>query len=700
MIDSDAPSGGHSRRGPRLLRPARHVRFPIPRTPVVVEVAAPDAPSETPAAEAAIPEPAPLPAVPAAPVGADPLTELRAAQLRRIDAIARTAFVLLAALFAVVLLRVAQLQLAPESRLQPHIQDRITRRHLEGARGDLLDRRGRILAATRTGYRLFLDPSAVQTPVEPLVRSLSDILGVDQYAIAERLIGRMEASRRRVAGGGTPIRYLPMSRVLTDQQVEAIRRLDLPGIHLERICVREPIGAGAAELASLVGKVDWEHDGLIGAERIFDETLQPTAGHMDYVRDARGRPLWVEANGYAASVRGRDARLSIDSVIQQIATEEIARGVLDADAAGGRIIVLDPHTGEILAMADHIRDLPGLVELKPGEPVQPGVRYRTIKPDPARAIHPALGRNRCVEDVYEPGSTFKPFMWACVTERGLASPDEIVNVHDGLWETAYGRPLADVTPKGEITWREVLVYSSNIGMAQITERLTAQQMRDDVLRFGFGKRTGLPLAGEATGIVTSARAWSKYTHTSVAMGYEVAVTPLQMVRAFSAFAREGDLAGTLPALRLQAVTDPSSVDTATVRVLPDWVAYLTRETMAKVAENMAGRVQRDLPPEERSPYDMFGKSGTAKISKPGSRGYFEHQYHSSFIVGAPVKHPRIVVLAVIDDPGPALIAQRRHYGSSVAGPVVLRTVKRTLEYLGILPEPAQDDSAEDLVASN
>src|SRR5690606_26123 len=129
----------------------------------------------------------------------------------------------------------------------------------------------------------------------------------------------------------------------------------------------------------------------------------------------------------------------VDLVIQRIAEEEIERGVLEADAAGGRIIVVDPQTGEVLAMHDYVRDLPGLLEppqrreggRRGQAEAAPAGRYRTIRPDPARAIHPALGRNRCVEDVYEPGSTFKAFMWASVTERGLAKPDEVFKTYNG-----------------------------------------------------------------------------------------------------------------------------------------------------------------------------------------------------------------------------------------------------------------------------
>lgn len=622
---------------------------------------------------------------------------LRQRQRRRIDRTARVVALGIFASLALVLARVAQLQLAPDPGLQPFIQDRVTRRTDPAPRGDLLDRRGRVIAATRTGYRLFVDPATFTEPFTPKMQEIARAIDADVERVAERLLPRIEASRRRAAEGRSPIRYVAFPSVLTDDQYERARAIKIPGVHLERRNVRE-ITAGP-EAASIAGKVGIEEVGLIGAERIFDAAMQAQPGHMDYVRDARGRPMWVEAHGIATPIRGKSARLSIDLELQRIAHEEIVRGVEAVDAAGGRLIMVDPHTGEILAMVDHIRDVRGLapIDAKGKYSTDPAIRYRTIPQDTGRASDPALARNRCVEDTYEPGSTFKSFLWSSALERGVVRPDEIINTHHGRWTTDYGRKVEDVTPMGQLTWKDVLVYSSNIGMAQVTRRMTDEQLRTDILRFGFGRRTGIGLPGESPGIVTTARNWTKYTQTSVAMGYEVGVTPLQMVRAFSAFARTGDKAGTLPVLRLTAAGgDEPTLAEFEHRVLPPWVAELTRTTMRNVAENMARRATRSTPADAMQAGGMFGKSGTAKIVRPGGKGYFERQYNSSFIAGAPVDEPRIVVLVVIDDPGPAFTSTRRYFGSQVAGPVVLRVVNRSLAYLGIAPD---DRDAERIAAA-
>lgn len=594
-------------------------------------------------------------------------------------------------LFLVVLVRVAQLQTSPSTALAAHIDDRVMRRSEIAPRGDLQDRRGRLLAGTRVGRRVFVDPTQFRAPYGDAVLTLAGAVGLPPDIVGTRILSRIEENQRRAAEDRTLIRYVSIGGVLDPGRLDAVEKLKLPGVHLERRSVREsPAGPVAA---AWVGKVGVDHNGLLGAEIAFDEELKPANGELEFVHDARGRALWIEAGGYVAPRRGEDLRLSVDLAIQQIAADELERGVEEADAAGGRAVVLDPATGEILAMCDVIRDVPGLLKPRqrsagrqPAEDIEPGARYAVIRPDPGRRIHPALGRNRCVEDAYEPGSTFKPFMWSTVTRLGLAKPDEVFDTEGGRWRTPYGRPLADVVHKDSQSWMEVLINSSNIGMVKGVSRLTEQQARDAIVSLGFGRRTGIDLPGESAGMVTSQQHWSKYTQTSVSMGYEVAVTPVQMVRGFSAFARNGRLAGTLPELRVTAI-GPEEADGSlrVTRVIPDWTALLAREAMRHVGENLDARLiagkKVDAPPK----YDMFGKSGTANVARPDGHGYFREQYRSSFIAGAPFENPRIVVLVVMDDPGPERVRARTHYGSAVAGPVVRRVVERVLGYMGVPP---------------
>lgn len=637
------------------------------------------------------------------------------------------------------LVRVAQLQARPSDDLNAHIDTRTTARVELPVRGDLLDRRGRLLSTTRFGERLVLDPVVFPKQVEENVLKLAQAAGVDPADIGVPLIRALEINARREAGipdpapaeeasetpasaslpaettaqtqqaSRGPRRYVPVTDVLSPERIAAVRSLKIPGVIIEKRQVREY--PGGTEAASIVGKVGVEHQGLLGAELLLNESLTGEKGRITFVRDAYGRPLWINPGEVQPATPGEDVRLSIDIELQRIASEELMKGIEEADAVGGRLVLMDPATGEVLAMADIVRDLPGLKAYpwvdapkarKRGDPppppephvLIPGQRYMTLLADPGRAVHPGLARNRCVEDIYEPGSTFKPFVWSVISEQRLARPEEVFDTEGGRWRTSYGRSIEDVTKRATMTWTDVLVNSSNIGMIKAAERMKPAQLHEVLVRFGFGKPTNVGLPGEASGIVTSLKNWSKYTHTSVAYGHEISVTPLQMVRAFAAFARDGEQAGTIPSLRLLS-SGTQGVSGVAYRVLPADVALLTRSAMRGVTHNVESRWIK--PPEGGWRYELFGKSGTAEIplgaapkgkKRPrGASGYFDDQYNSSFIAGGPVDKPRLVCIVVIDDPGPARIRARSHYGSAVAGPVVRRVMERSLVYLGVPPSP-------------
>ncbi len=597
-----------------------------------------------------------------------------------------TAWVITLALLVVVG-RVVQLEMFPSENLRAIAAQHTGRWSTQASRGDIVDRRGRLIATTTYGYRLFVDPSRFTRDRADAFSQLAQATGMPQGEIEGRIVPRLVENLRRLDEGESLIRYVSVGEVLEPSAVEAVRRLAIDGVHLERRPVRiTPSGDVAA---AIVGKVGVDHNGLLGAERAFENNLQPDDGSMAYLHDARGRPMWVDLGAFAKAESGAPVALSLDLVIQDLVTEELRRGVEDADAAGGRAIVLDPITGEILAMADVVRDVPGLVPFDGAlveDAFENDIRFKVIRDDPGRDVHAAMARNRCVEDAYEPGSTFKPFIWSAAVELGLADPAETLDAHHGRWKTVYGRPLEDVTPKEKLTVSEVLVFSSNIGMSQLVDRMSHTQARAAIKKFGFGMRTKIGLPGESIGLVTSARDWSKYTQTSVSMGYEVAVTPVQMVRAFAALARSGELAGVMPELMLTAV-DPTAPQAFQHRVLAPGVVRLAREAMGGVAARLDEKLDREDRLETTPAYLMFGKSGTAKQFRPDGKGYIDRQYVSSFVAGAPIDRPRIVVLVVMDDPGPALIKQRQHYGSGVAGPVVRRIVERTLPYLGVAPLP-------------
>ena len=580
-------------------------------------------------------------------------------QAARLDSWARLLLIgSLVVMFALVG-RVVQLKVDPDPRLEPAAGGSTSARSELAPRGDVLDRRGRVMATSSVGYRLFVDPQEVDD-LMTIALDLAELINGDEIEIDMKIAERIDS------------RYVVIEHLLHDWQVAAVRDAGLRGVGLEPRLVRHyPNGELAA---ALVGKVGFEHTGLSGAEHLYQGVLDPERGRLEYLRDARRRTLWIEPEGYSPGRPGESVRLSIDLVIQEIVERELQEVVEERNAGGGRMVVMDVRTGEILAMHDIINHREGW-----SDPIE----------DPGREIDPGLARNRCIADPYEPGSTFKPFIWAVATELGKAEPDEAIDTPDGMsgpHRTSRGRRIRDVRYWGPVSWKTVLVRSLNSGMAIVAERMSHEQMQQAIDAFGFGSPTGVGLPGETSGLITAPDNWSHYTQTSVCMGHEIGVTPLQMVRAFSAFARDG----TMPPLRMTAWNEHDVPFRFKNRVIGEDIAMIAREAMAAVINEGTGqRAQSDR-------YQLFGKSGTAQLPRREGGGYHDGRYISSFIAGAPFDEPRIVAICVVDDPD----RERGYYGGTIAGPVVRNVIDQALNYLGVPPElESEDDDSPTLVHS-
>lgn len=675
--------------------------------------------------------------------------------IARVDRVGRVVAIGFAAGLIAVIGRVAQLQYHPPERLTSLSQQTISGRPVTAARGDILDRRGRLVATTRLGHAAFLDPTLLPKDVDPVIMTLAEALGIEPDALGGQINEKIAENIQRgwvhpddvnTARTAEEIRhelvsvvkahlglgssnnadteetqtsphynqYIRLTGAMTPEQTDRVRvlRTEIPGLGIETIGVREyPTGSLVAKIVGLQGA---DINGTVGIERVMDTSLTGSDGHVRYVRDAARRPLWIAPNALERAQRGSTVRLSIDVEIQRIAHEHLVHGVTYADAAGGRIIVLDPNTGEVLAMDDIVRSIDVVDQFCWSDKPEPGhrpssfvpARYRLIEKDELRAMHPALGRNRNLTETYEPGSIFKPIIWSIITDHGKMKPDQIVNVSNGVRKGNFFRAINDVSKaKSERSWYDVLVHSSNVGMAIGALELEFTELRDAILKFGIRQETGIELPGEVRGMLTNRQNWGYYSQTAVSFGQEIGVTPIQMVRAFSAFARAGEYAGTIPDLTVLASGQIGLAASGTRAIGAD-AAILTRGPMAEVATNMekklATRQKLDNEPVETWHYPMFGKSGTAEVAigapPPGkvkpdglAKGYYPNQYISSFIGAGPVENPRLVVLVLIDDPGPKMVKEVRYYGSDVAGPVVRRVMEDTLAYLGTASktEPAQ-----------
>ena len=579
------------------------------------------------------------------------------------------------------LVRVAQLKVAPPDKLDAAAGRRTSERAELAPRGEVLDRRGRPLAMSLVGYRLYCDPAFIYErgwdaakkraktdpnavaecdPFRDAAIALAPILRTTPQQVHELL--KTNAERR----------YVVLAQDVDEAQVDLLRQLDLDGIGMETKLVRDYPAGGLA--SQLVGKVGFEHTGQAGVEYAFDRDLRPVPGHVKALRDAFGRTLWINRQDYVPGDPGDDVRLSIDLAIQESAERHLGKMVDDMNAGGGRVIVLDAQNGDVLAMADILRERPG---------------WKEATRDPSRKIHPALGRNRNFTDPYEPGSTFKSFVWARATQVGAARPSEIIPLPAGPYTTPFGRTIHDVKYPGPVSWKTVLVKSLNGGMAMVAMRMSFEQMQQAVRDFGFGQKVAMGIPGESAGIVTAPGKWSKYSQTSVAMGHEIAVTPIQMARAFSAFARDD---GTMvqPRLVMPRGGGERGVDRtgASKPVIDSQVLAVAREAMLGVVEEGTARKAQSAH------YRMFGKTGTAELAVPGQRGYDRDRYVASFIAAAPATNPRLVVLCVIDDPD----KRKGHFGGSIAGPVVRDVVDDALQYLGVPYDQAEDKAGVPKVA--
>ena len=573
-----------------------------------------------------------------------------------------------AVVLSLTLLRVAQLKVAPPAELDANAGRRTSVRKELAQRGELLDRRGRPLAMSLVGYKLYCDPAFIYesgwtaakkaSKTDPNAITECDPFRDAAIALAPVLKQAPQAIHQLLRDNAER-RYVILSQDVSEAQVDALKQMDLDGIGLETKLVREYPAGGLA--GQIVGKVGAEHIGQAGIEFAFNKELAPVDGQAKALRDAFGRTLWINRDDYVPGDPGQDVRLTIDLAIQESAERHLTKMVKDMNAGGGRVIVMDAGNGDILAMADVLQERPGMHE---------------ATRDPARRIHPSLGRNRNFTDPYEPGSTMKSFVWARATQLGLAKPTDTIQMPTGSpLVTSFGRVIhnSDSREYHSWSWKDVLVHSVNTGMVTVGLRMTHAQMQDMVRDFGFGSKSGVGIPGESAGLVTPTKRWSNYTQSSVAFGHEIAVTPVQMVRAFSAFARPD---GTMASPRMvlpRGSTDSDTFLPGSKQVITPAVLAEAKDALKTVTEGGTARRAQSLN------YRIFGKTGTAELSIPGEKGYDRSRYMASFVAAAPLDNPRLVMICVIDDPD----RKRGHFGGTVAAPVVRDVMDDALQYLGV-----------------
>jgi cell division protein FtsI (penicillin-binding protein 3) len=508
-----------------------------------------------------------------------------------------------------------------------------------GQRGAILDRRGRELAASVESRSLFAHPWRVRDP-ERAAAVLAPLLGLARERLLERL--RSEAP------------FVFLGRRLDPPTAEAVEKSGLP------VGPGEPFGFERepkrvypqGRLAShVVGWANIDQKGLEGIERSWDERLAGDARAYLAVRDGRGGMLLQLVR--PAAKEPEDVVLTIDLVLQHLVERELDRAMVETGAEAASAILLDPATGQVLALAN-----------------RPAADPNRLGETSADAR-----RNRAITDLFEPGSTFKVITAAAALERGTVTPETRFDCGNGSLRLA-GRTIRDVHPYGVLSVAEILERSSNVGIVKVGRTLPREVLREKIVAFGFGRRTGIELPGERAGLVTAVSDMSLQSPASMAMGYEVAVTALQIASAFAAIANDGLL---VPPRIVLGVRDARGRFEASQAPAPRRV--VSSRTARELARMLEGVVVRGTGKSAAIPgYRIAGKTGTARKNIPG-RGYAQDRFVASFAGFGPASRPRLAGLVVLDSP-----SRGEYYGGLVSAPVFGRIMADALFYLGVPPD--------------
>jgi len=515
-------------------------------------------------------------------------------------------------------------------------------------RGMIMDTQGRILAGSKTLPSVYADPQLI-IDVDMTSDKLATIVGVPKAALQNKILQRNHK------------RFVWIARKISDSEAEAIRLLKLPGV----VITNEPhrYYPNGNLSAHILGFVNSESQGLEGLELQFNDTLTGTPGKLVASCDARRRPLWSRPDKYIPPVHGQHLVLTIDAIIQGYAEAALEAAVKKFQAESGVSIVMSPKNGDILAMCC----------------------YPSYNPNYHREYTNDAKRNRCLTDPVEPGSIFKPFVMSAALAEGVATVGEKIDCGPGVWYFG-GRRLRDTHANGVLSLEEVLVKSSNIGMGKLGTRLGNERLHHYVCNFGYGQVTGIELPGENKGIVLSSGKWTSYSKTSVPMGQELAVTPIQLITAFAALTNHGSLVK--PRL-VRTVLDPGG-EVIQVTHDPENVRQAVPEMVADIVSRqfMVRMVQDTHHDVKLAHYQMLGKTGTAQVPYRHRRGYEPDAYLGSFLGAAPSQDPQITALIMIRKPNKSL----GYYGGKVAGPAVREIIERTLAYWNIPHDPETGNS--------
>ncbi len=547
----------------------------------------------------------------------------------------------LAAWAAVVALRLVELQVLGHARAKAVVleqnQDRIT---MEPRRGNIFDRNGEILACSLPAVSVFIRPVEKETPAaeKHKLGCLRNLLGLSEKEVSF-LLDRLKNK--------APFTYV--KKKVSEEEAARVMALKLPGVEFEPANRRHyPLRSVAAHI---LGGLSLTEDNKNGVELRFDDVLKGKEGEKVVFKVNGGRDYQTQV--IESPVPGRDLTLTIDATVQYYAEKELARAMAEHGAVSGSVIIMEPFSGEILALASFpaydVNDFPG----------------------PQNAW-----MNRAVQLSYEPGSTFKIVTAAAARERKRVGFTEVFDCSAGSI-TVGGQVIRDHERFGVLSFPMVLINSSNVGTVLFAQRLSIEEFHQAIMAFGFGTKTGIDLPAEVSGKVFPVKEWNRKTSLPhVAIGYEVMVTPLQVLQAMNVFATGGLL------VRPRIVKDgagpaagPAGDADGPVRVISEQTA---KELVGRVFE---GVVEEGTAKDGRlDGFGIAGKTGTAKKYDAALKAYSARRYMASFVGFVPIERPRLAMIVVLDEP------KEGYYGGQVCAPVFRDIARQVLRYLRVPPE--------------
>ncbi len=546
------------------------------------------------------------------------------------------AFLLTAFLFLIAS-RLYTLQIAQHHEITARATRQYERRiPVASKRGTLYDRQGRELAVTVETFSVSAHPGLVQD-LKGTASQLSQALQVPSKEIVERL------------QGGRP--FVWIQRKVERGQAERVAALNLPGIGLvpegKRYYPRRELAA------HLLGFVGIDDKGLEGIELKYDHLLSGGSRFLTSHVDALGRIVFRKEERTGSP---SDLYLTIDEVIQHVAERELEEAVRRSEAKGGTVVVMDPKTGEVLALAN----LP------------------TYDPNDYASHPPALRRNRALTDPYEPGSAFKVILAAAALEEGIVKPADLFHGEDGVIEVA-GVKIRDHEKYGWMTFRDVLAYSSNVGTIKVGLKVGRDLFYTYITNFGFGLPTGIDLPGEGPGLIRRPRSWSQISIGALSIGQEISVTPLQLITAVAAVANGGLL---IRPYVVKAVRGPDrTLRQAAPFPIRRVISQETAKTLTSILQEVVGR---GTGQEAAVPgYAVAGKTGTAQKMDKETGRYSHNKLVASFVGYVPAEDPRLTILVLVDEP------RRFAWGATVAAPAFRGIAREALAYLKMTPQEVQ-----------